>query len=292
MDYRKRFVVPPESKLSLADIDPGYKGSYRQKTEALAEIEDCVRKMAHLQYQMYAEHEHSLLIVLQGLDASGKDGTIRRVFTGMNPQGCRVAAFKQPTPTELDHDFLWRVHAQVPGKGDVAIFNRSHYEDVLVARVHRLVPRATWSKRYHFINEFENVLRIDNETTILKFFLYISKEEQLARFAGRLENPLKQWKISESDYEEREHWDEYIAAYEDALTRTSTEEAPWFVIPANHKWFRDLAIAHIIVDALEAMKIRMPAPKVDLDRIREKYHQAAHRFDADEGDYAPPEERW
>src|SRR5258708_1795948 len=133
--------------------------------------------MARLQYQMYAEHEHSLLIVLQGLDASGKDGTIRRVFTGMNPQGCRVAAFKQPTPTELDHDFLWRVHAQVPGKGDVATFNRSHYEDVLVARVHRLVPRATWSKRYHFINEFENALRIDNETTILKFFLYISKEE-------------------------------------------------------------------------------------------------------------------
>jgi PPK2 family polyphosphate:nucleotide phosphotransferase len=276
MDYRKRLVVPSGSNLSLADLDPAYKGSYRQKADAWPEIEACVAKMDCLQYQMFAEHEHSLLIVLQGLDASGKDGTIRRVLSGMNPQGCRVAAFKQPTRAELDHDFLWRVHAQVPAKGEVAIFNRSHYEDVLVARVHRLVPRATWSNRYHLINEFESGLQIDNGTTILKFFLYISKGEQLQRFADRLENPLKRWKISESDYDEREYWDEYIAAYEDALTRTSTENAPWFVIPANHKWFRDLAIAHIIVATLEALTIRMPAPKVDLDRIREKYHQAAH----------------
>ena len=189
--------------------------------------------------------------------------------------------FKEPTPKELAHDFLWRVHPHVPAKGSVAIFNRSHYEDVLVARVHGLVPKKIWSKRYDQINDFEQLIATENNTTILKFFLHISKDEQLARFKKRLDDPTRQWKISESDYKEREYWGDYVKAFEDVLTRTSTECAPWFIIPSNHKWFRDLAISQIIVRQMEAMGMQLPKPTVNLAEIRRKYHQAEN---GEEGD--------
>jgi len=224
---------------------------------------------------MYAENKHSLLIVLQGLDAAGKDGTVRHVFTGMNPEGCICTSFKQPTAKELAHDFLWRVHPHVPAKGSVVIFNRSHYEDVLVARVHGLVPEKVWSKRYDQINDFEQLIATENNTTILKFFLHISKEEQLARFEKRLDDSKRQWKISESDYKERDYWDDYTKAFEDVLNKTSTEHAAWFIIPSDHKWFRDLAVSQIIVRHMEDMDMEFPEPTVNLAEIRREYHQAA-----------------
>ncbi len=227
-----------------------------------------------LQYRLYADGSRSLLVVLQGLDASGKDGTIRHIFSGTDPQGTTVSRFVEPTPEELAHDFLWRVHERTPPKGELAIFNRSHYEDVLVARVRKLVTEAVWSKRYAQINDFENVLS-QNGTRILKFYLHISPEEQLARFKQRLDDPERNWKISESDYADRKLWPQYIEAYEQALSKTSTDHAPWFVVPANHKWFRNLAISKIVTDALGDMKLKLPRPRVDLKEIRRKYHSAA-----------------
>jgi PPK2 family polyphosphate:nucleotide phosphotransferase len=273
-NLHKHLVVRPGSKTKLRDADPGYHGHHESRQEALSDIQSQVQRMDQLQYLMYAERKRSLLIVLQGLDASGKDGVIRHILTGMNPAGCRVTGFKQPTPEELAHDFLWRVHPHTPGKGDVAIFNRSHYEDVLVARVHRLVPPAVWSKRYRLINDFEKQLFVENNTTILKFFLYISKEEQLARFKQRLDDPARRWKISASDYKERKYWDDYIEAYEDMLHKTSTNHAPWHVIPSNHKWFRDLAVSHIINRALEYLDMKLPKPTVNIADIRRQYHRA------------------
>jgi PPK2 family polyphosphate:nucleotide phosphotransferase len=267
-------MVKPGSKIRLADIDPADRGRHESHEHARPEIEKHVAKMDELQYLMYAEKRHSLLIVLQGLDAGGKDGVVRHLISGMNPAGCKVTGFKGPTSEELGHDFLWRVHPHAPGKGEVAIFNRSHYEDVLVVRVHDLAPKKIWAPRYELINDFEKLLAVENGTTILKFFLYISKQEQLARFQERLETPAKNWKISDADYKEREYWDKYIAAFEDMLRRTSTRHAPWFVIPANHKWFRDLAISAIVVEAMQDMKMRMPKPTVDLDQIRQLYHAA------------------
>src|SRR5437660_8347160 len=224
---------------------------------------------------MYAAKQHSLLIVLQALDAAGKDGTVKHVMSAMNPQGTTVTEFKAPTALELEHDFLWRVHPHAPSKGSVAIFNRSHYEDVLVVRVHGLAPEKVWSKRYDQINDFEELIATENNATILKFFLHISKDEQLARFKKRLDDPTRQWKISESDYKEREFWDDYIEAFEDVLTKTSTEHAPWFIIPSDHKWFRDLSISQIITRTMEEMDMQFPKPTVNLGEIRRKYHQAA-----------------
>ena len=192
----------------------------------------------------------------------------------MNPDGCHVANFKEPTQQELAHNFLWRIEAQTPAKGSIAIFNRSHYEDVLIVRVHNLVPRSIWSQRYDQINCFEQRLA-SNGTHILKFFLHISKEEQLKRFEQRLDDPAKRWKISEADYAEREYWDGYLRAYEDALARCNSDDAPWFVIPADHKWFRDLAISEIIVSTMDSMNFQVPAPAVDIEKIRRKYHSAA-----------------
>ena len=212
--------------------------------------------------------------MLQGIDAAGKDGTVWHVLTAMNPQGTTVTGFKQPTEDELAHDFLWRVHAHTPGLGQVAVFNRSHYEDVLVVRVHDLVPKAVWSKRYDQINAFEKLLA-DNGTTIVKFFLYISPEEQLARFKDRLDDPSRQWKISDSDYKERAFWDDYVKAYEAMLERCSTDHAPWYVIPSNHKWFRNLAVSRILADTLDDLRMKLPKPTVDLDAIRKEYHAAA-----------------
>jgi len=273
-NFLKKLIVKPGAKVRLRDIDPDYHGHHESKEHALPDIQSHVQRMDELQYLMYAEKKHSLLIILQGIDAAGKDGVIRHLLTGMNPEGCRVTGFKHPTEQELDHDFLWRVHPHAPGKGQVAIFNRSHYEDVLVVRVHELAPKAVWSRRYDQINNFEEQLATENNTTILKFFLYISKEEQLARFKQRLDDPARQWKISDSDYAERKYWDAYIKAFEDVLHKTSTDVAPWYVIPANHKWFRDLAVSHIINRALEDLKMKLPKPTVNLDDIRRQYHKA------------------
>jgi PPK2 family polyphosphate:nucleotide phosphotransferase len=274
-DFVKKFLVEPGSKVKLRDIDPDYHGKLESQAAALPEIQTNIRKMDHLQYRMYAEKKHALLIVLQGVDAAGKDGVVRHVIAGMNPAGCKVVAFKQPSQEERDHDFLWRIHAHVPKKGEVAIFNRSHYEDVLIVRVHQLVPEKVWSKRYDRINDFEKLLAVENNTTILKFFLYISQDEQLARFKQRLEDPARQWKISEADYTERECWDEYAAAFEEMLRQTSTDYAPWFVVPSNRKWFRDLAISQIITKSLEDLNMKFPQPTVDLAAIERKYHAAA-----------------
>jgi len=274
-NYLKKLIVKPDSKIRLKHFDPGYHGKHESRESAQPEIQKHIQKMQELQYLMYAENKHSLLIVLQGLDAAGKDGVVRHVLTGMNPSGCVAVNFKQPTAEDLDHDFLWRVHPHVPGKGSVAIFNRSHYEDVLVARVHNLVPEKVWSKRYDQINDFEQLIATENNTTILKFFLHISKNEQLARFKKRLDDPARQWKISESDYKEREYWDDYIEAFEDVLTKTSTEHAAWFIIPSNHKWFRNLSISQIIARTMEEMDMQFPKPTVNLAEIRRKYHQAA-----------------
>jgi PPK2 family polyphosphate:nucleotide phosphotransferase len=229
--------------------------------------------MDKLQYLLYADGNQLLLVVLQALDAASKDGVVRHLFSGMNPQGTSVFGFKQPSKNEAAHDFLWRAHQRVPGKGEIVIFNRSHYEDVLVVRVHKLVEKSVWSKRYDLINDFEKILS-NNGTQILKFFLHISPEEQLSRFKQRLDDPSRNWKISDADYSERELWAKYTVAYEDALERTSTWHAPWFVIPANHKWFRDLAISEIVADTLDDMGLKLPPTHVDIEQIRKEYHAA------------------
>ncbi len=273
MQYESMFRVKPGRKLRLKDIDPGYKGHHETEQEAAVELEHYRQKMAKMQSLLYAEKKRSVLVVLQALDAAGKDGTVNHVLSVLNPQGASAVGFKKPTPDELAHDFLWRVHPHAPGKGEIAIFNRSHYEDVLVTRVHKLIDKQTWQDRYRRIREFENLL-IEDGTHILKFYLHISKEEQLARFAERLEDPARNWKISESDYSERELWDEYIAAFEDAIMATSTKGSPWYVIPANHKWFRNIAVSQIIADMMEGLGMSYPKPIVDLAEIRRKYHAA------------------
>jgi PPK2 family polyphosphate:nucleotide phosphotransferase len=273
LDYRKQFRIEPGEKLKLNKRDPANTGKHESETAAKEETEHYLKKLAHQQSLLYAEHRHSVLIVLQAMDAGGKDGTIKHVFSGVNPQGVGVASFKQPTPVELAHDFLWRIRAQTPRAGEIVIFNRSHYEDVLVTRVHKLIDKKTWTRRYRHICDFEALLA-ESGTTILKFFLHISREEQLARFAQRLDDPARNWKISESDYSERKLWDEYIEAFEDAMRATSTDEAPWYVIPSNHKWFRNLAVSQIIADAVADLNLAFPPPSVNLADIRRKYHAA------------------
>ena len=274
MNYTKRFRIEPGSKVDLNDIDPGFHGDHANHAEAAAELQNHLQRITKLQRALYADRSHSLLIVLQGIDGAGKDDTCWHVISAMDPQGVNVTGFKPPTEEERNHDFLWRVHPHAPGRGRVAIFNRSHYEDVLVVRVHKLAPKKVWKPRYDFINDWERLLAKQNNTTILKFFLIISKEEQLAHFKERLGDPTHRWKISESDYTERDKWDDYIKAFEAALERCSTEHAPWFVIPSNHKWFRNLAVSSIIADTLETMNIQMPKPTVDIEQIRKLYHQA------------------
>jgi PPK2 family polyphosphate:nucleotide phosphotransferase len=273
-EFHREFIVAPGAPVQLGTIDASYHGTYELRQWATPQIRFFLHKLNELQYCMYADKKHSLLIVLQGLDASGKDAMVRHLLAGMDPSGCRVACFKKPTPEELDHDFLWRVHPHVPAKGQVAIFNRSHYEDVLIGRVHQLADSSILEGRYEFINEFERQLALDNNTTTLKFLLYISKQEQLARFRRRLEDPRKQGKISEADYEEREYWDDYIEAFEEMLHRTSTPDAPWFVIPSNCTWFRDLAVAQIIVRTMMEFQMQWPKPTVDLADIRRRFHAA------------------
>ena len=270
-----RFKVKPGKTINLKQTDPNPHLPNVSKRHTAPHLRLALARMDKLQAQMWAERKHSLLIVLQGRDAAGKDGVIRHVITGMNPQGCSVSSFKQPTAEELAHDFLWRVHVRVPERGTVAIFNRSHYEDVLAARVHRLVPRKVWKARYREINDFEHMLWRDNNTTILKFFLHISKKEQLARFGERLNDPSHNWKISESDYTDRQYWSEYDKAFEEMFHETSKRHAPWFIIPANQKWFCHLAISELLVQAMTDMAIKTPKPSVDLNEIRHEYHTAA-----------------
>ena len=274
MSYKKMFQVEPGDKLKLDKIDPDFTDKHKKKASAIERLGKYNQKLRELQYLLYAESKRSLLICLQALDAAGKDGAINHVLGNMNPQGTRVHGFKVPSVEEAAHDFLWRIHRRTPAKGEVVVFNRSHYEDVLVVRVHDLVPESVWSKRFDLINDFEKGL-IANGTHVLKFFLHISPDEQLRRFKKRIDDPARHWKISESDYSERELWPKYTEAYQDAISKTSTEHAPWYVIPSNHKWFRNLAISKIVVETLESLKMQFPPPTVDLADIQSKYHAAA-----------------
>jgi PPK2 family polyphosphate:nucleotide phosphotransferase len=256
-----RLRIPPGKRFRLDDIDtdgasftPGDKEKTQAATQKRAD------RIGELQELLYAEHEQRVLIVLQGMDTSGKDGATRKVLSSTSPQGVRVVSFKKPTPLELDHDYLWRVHAQTPGRGEMVVFNRSHYEDVLVVRVHSLVPKKVWSKRYEQINDFERMLTSEG-TLILKFFLHISPDEQRERLEARLADPTKRWKFQHGDLEERKLWAQYHRAYEEAIERTSTAFAPWHVIPADRKWARDWIVSGFIVDALEKLKMRYPEPE-------------------------------
>jgi PPK2 family polyphosphate:nucleotide phosphotransferase len=263
----KQYLVKPEEKVNLSKVDPNETGDFKGgKEKGLAELEKLNDKLEALQELLYAEHKHKVLIVLQAMDTGGKDGAIRRVFDGVNPAGVRVASFKAPTPEELDHDYLWRIHKQVPGKGEMVIFNRSHYEDVLVVRVHNYVPPEVWKKRFDQINEFERTLA-ESGTTILKFYLHIDKDEQKERLQARLDDPTKRWKFRLGDLEERKRWDEYMEAYEDVLSKTSTEYAPWYIVPANRKWYRDLVISSVLVEALEDLKMKYPESEENLDGV-------------------------
>ena len=266
MKFTDKFLVPLGKKLTLAAWDADETFGFKNGARAENLTEKAIARLDELQNVLWAEKRRALLIVLQAMDAGGKDGTIRHVMSGVNPQGCRVTSFKRPTEIELNHDFLWRVHQAVPAKGEIGIFNRSHYEDVLVARVHKLVPESIWSKRFDQINDFERLLK-ENQVTTLKFFLHISKDEQRKRLQKRLHDPAKQWKLQLADFEERKYWRAYIEAYEDVLTRCSTAEAPWFVIPANKKWFRNLAVSSIVAETLEAMKLKFPPPSFDLAAV-------------------------
>jgi PPK2 family polyphosphate:nucleotide phosphotransferase len=261
----KELVIRPDSKAKLAGIDPDDTHGVA-KNAAEAQLEKNHKRLSVLQYLLYAESRRAFLVVLQGIDAAGKDGIIRHVMSGLNPQGVTVTPFKAPEGEERRHDYLWRVHQAVPEHGDVGIFNRSHYEDVLVVRVHNLVPKQVWSKRYGQINDFERMLG-ENGVRIVKFLLYISKEEQAKRFRERLDDKTKNWKFSQGDVKEREYWDQYIEAYDDVLRKCSTEKAPWYVIPSNRKWFRNLAVSQIMVDTLEDMDLKYPKPAADLSAI-------------------------
>lgn len=262
-----QYRVSPGSKVKLSDFPTRYEGDLA-KHDGKAQLMEKAATISQLQELLYAEHKQKVLIVLQGIDTSGKDSTIRHVFGDVNPQGTKVANFKVPTPKEMDHDYLWRVHPNTPGKGEITIFNRSHYEDVLVVRVHELIPEKVWKKRYDHINEFERLLA-DEGTTILKFFLNISKKEQARRFLARLDRPEKRWKFNPGDLEEREYWDDYTKAYEEMLSRTSTDYAPWYVIPSDRKWYRNLTIASIIVKTIQDLDMQFPEEVAEIDKYRE-----------------------
>lgn len=261
------YRIKPDQKVKLKDWDPNDTCSFKgNKDEARKQLLKLNEDLEGLQELLYAEHKHKLLIILQGMDTSGKDGVVRHVFEGVNPQGVQVASFKTPTAEELDHDYLWRVHDVVPAKGEIVIFNRSHYEDVLVVRVHELVPSEVWKKRYDQINHFEQML-VEEGMTILKFFLHIDQKEQKQRLQDRLDDRTKQWKFNPGDLKERQRWDEYMECYEDVINKTSTSWAPWTIVPANHKWYRDLIVARLLVDTLKGLKMNYPQPQENLNDI-------------------------
>jgi len=260
--------VQPGERVRLSGIDPdGTPGFTGVKDDGRRELAKLTSRLEALQELLYAERRHSVLVVLQGMDSAGKDGTIRRVFTGVNPQGVRVVSFRAPSVQELSHDFLWRVHAQVPARGEMVLFNRSHYEDVLISRVHGQIAKAVWERRYREINEFERTLT-EEGTTLLKLFLHISRGEQKRRLKERLDDPTKHWKFAESDLRERELWPAYMRAYEEAIGRTSTTWAPWYVVPSNRKWFRDLFVSERIVSTLEGFHMRYPRLLPELRAVR------------------------
>lgn len=268
------FIVEPGLNVNLHDRDklckpefaPEYTANFEKKGDTKKLLKKLNKKMLKLQELLYAEGERALLIILQGMDTCGKDGTIRKVMAGINVQGCDVVSFKVPTVDELARDFLWRAHKAVPHKGKIGIFNRSHYEDVLVVRVHELVPKSVWQQRYQQINDFERML-VENGTVVLKFFLNISKDEQKERLESRINDPLKHWKITEADIRERAYWDDYMQAYEAALQNCSTDWAPWHVIPANKKWYRNLVITERIVETLEGLDMKYPKPNSDVTNL-------------------------
>jgi PPK2 family polyphosphate:nucleotide phosphotransferase len=261
------YIVEPNSKIRLSDYDPDDTGGFKSKARAEAVLEKHREKLFQLQELMYAEAKRSLLVVLQGLDAAGKDGTIRHIFTGVNPQGCQVTSFKKPTEEELRHDFLWRVHRAAPARGMIGIFNRSHYEDVLVVRVHGNLSKNELTERFKAINDFEDLL-VENGTTILKFFLHISKDEQRDRLQARLDHPQKYWKVNPEDLKERQYWDDYVEAFEDVFRHCSRKQAPWYLIPSNKKWYRNVAISQIIIDALDALDMKYPKPQFDVSKMK------------------------
>lgn len=263
----KKYLVEPGKQIKLSEWSPNDTTEFRGgKEQARIEIEKLNQRLEELQEVLFAEHKHKVLIVLQAMDTGGKDGVIRHVFEGVNPNGTRVANFKEPSEEELEHDYLWRIHKQVPAKGEIVIFNRSHYEEVLIVRVHKLVPETVWKERFDQINNFEQMLA-ENGTTILKFYLHIDKEEQKKRLQARLDDPNKHWKFRMGDLEERKLWYEYMQAYEDVLNKTSTAAAPWIIVPANHKWYRDLVISSVLIDTLEGLKMKFPEPGEDLKGI-------------------------
>jgi PPK2 family polyphosphate:nucleotide phosphotransferase len=266
MKFRARYGIDGKKKIQLRRFNADERWAVKDRREAEKIFRANLGTLAEIQYRLYAEHKQSLLIVLQGIDAAGKDGTIRRVFSTFNPQGCSVTPFKVPTAEERGHDFLWRVHKAVPVSGHIGIFNRSHYEDVLVVRVHDLVPKSVWSKRYTQINEFEKMLAA-NGTTIVKFLLLISKDEQRRRFQKRLDDPTRNWKFSREDVEKRKYWGDYLDAFEDAVNRCARPHAPWYCIPADRKWHRNLVISEIVKETLEEMDPRIPRSREDLSGI-------------------------
>lgn len=265
MSAAQSLIPSFKTAVKLSKYDPNDKGDY-DKNKAKDELQDLQQRLQQLQEMLYAQGKHALLIILQAMDAGGKDGTIKHVFHGVNPQGVRVTSFKAPTSKELAHDYLWRIHQHTPAKGYIGIFNRSHYEDVLVVRVNDLVPKAVWQKRYDQINEFEHLLT-ENGTQILKFYLHISKDEQKERLQARLDDPSKHWKFSIGDLPVREQWDAYMEAYEAVLTRCNTPYAPWHIIPANRKWYRNLLVTRLIVEKLERMELAYPPPEAGLDKV-------------------------
>jgi PPK2 family polyphosphate:nucleotide phosphotransferase len=260
-----RYRVHPDEEVDLADYDSSDTATY-DDAEAREELGGIVEQIADLQARLYAEDRRSMLVVVQGIDAAGKDSTVKHVFSGTNPQGVRVYTFKEPSNEEAAHDFLWRYHLHTPSQGMIHVFNRSHYEDVLVVRVKQLVEEERWRSRYESINDFERIL-VREGTTILKFFLHVSKDAQLERFRERLEREDKHYKFSANDVRERRHWDAYQEAYQDALRATSTEWAPWYVIPSDHKWFRNLAVGRIVASTLQQLDPRWPPPEEDLERF-------------------------
>lgn len=261
------YLVEPNTKIRLSDYDPDDTKGFKSKTRADATLEKHRKKLFELQELMYAEAKHSLLVVLQGLDASGKDGTIRHIFTGVNPQGCQVTSFKKPTEEELRHNFLWRVQRATPARGMIGIFNRSHYEDVLVVRVHGNLSKNQVKERFKAINDFEDLL-VENGTTILKFYLHVSNDEQRQRLQARLDHPQKYWKVNPEDLQERQYWDDYLKAYEDVFRHCSKKRAPWYIIPANKKWYRNVAISEILIKTLDGLKMEYPKPKFDVTKVK------------------------
>lgn len=267
MNFSQQFIVPQGEKVSLESINPNQTLGFKKGKKALQETQETLAEIAQLQYNLYAESKQSLLVILQAMDAAGKDGTINHVFIALNPQGGRVASFKVPTPIEASHDFLWRCHKEAPKHGEIVIFNRSHYEDILVYKVHNLIDKEECNKRFQHINNFEELLA-DNHTKIVKFFLHINQEEQLERFQQRIYDPAKQWKIALADYQERQYWSSYQQTYEEIFAKCNSKEAPWYIIPANKKWFRNLAVAKIIAETLREMSIELPPPSPDLEQVK------------------------